>query len=278
MEKKELCSIIKDLLPSYVEKLTNEETNKFIDSHINDCPECKEMLENMRKEIEINAPKNEAKNLKYIKRYSKRLKLLRNILLIIALVFVVIIARRFVIITNLNNKVNKLQDETNYCIQLECYQNRKMIIYNKYVKNEKSLTVEKIYNVDNFINTVQYIDYESDVEELHLVNDSSLKNESLAKKRLSIDISNHTLILHTFFKKLLFSIITDIQNVELNGNKCYLIKMQNSENFIDADTGLILKFIDNNENIVTDYHYEFGTVTDEDVAKPDTTGYVSIDD
>ena len=44
--KKE-CKIVQDLLPSYVDKLTNEETNYFIDEHINECPECQKILENI---------------------------------------------------------------------------------------------------------------------------------------------------------------------------------------------------------------------------------------
>ena len=30
MDKKRDCKIVQDLLPSYIEKLTNEETNKYI--------------------------------------------------------------------------------------------------------------------------------------------------------------------------------------------------------------------------------------------------------
>ena len=40
MKKKRECKIIQDLLPNYVENLTNEETNKFIDEHLTDCEDC----------------------------------------------------------------------------------------------------------------------------------------------------------------------------------------------------------------------------------------------
>lgn len=51
MKEKKDCKIVQDLLPNYIEDLTNEETNYFIDEHINECPECQKILENMQKEI-----------------------------------------------------------------------------------------------------------------------------------------------------------------------------------------------------------------------------------
>ena len=42
------CDIIKDLLPSYADGLTNETTNAIIEEHLNDCPGCREELEKIR--------------------------------------------------------------------------------------------------------------------------------------------------------------------------------------------------------------------------------------
>ncbi len=53
MNEKKDCNIIQDLLPNYIEGLTNEETNKFIEEHLKGCRECKEMLENMQTDLEI---------------------------------------------------------------------------------------------------------------------------------------------------------------------------------------------------------------------------------
>ena len=38
------CEIIKDLLPSYVDGLTNETTNAIIEDHLKDCLGCREEL------------------------------------------------------------------------------------------------------------------------------------------------------------------------------------------------------------------------------------------
>ena len=224
MEKKKLCNIIKDLLPSYVENLTNDETNSFIESHIANCPECKELLENMRKEIEISSPKKEEKNFKYIKRYSKRLKIFRNILLIIALVFILIVARRFIIINDLSNKAKIAESKTNYYIKLECYLNREFIVFEKYNKDKISLTKDKIYYIDNPNSVEEYINYTSDKENLKLAKNIQKQNLSIIDKNIGLDITDYTsAFIYTLFEKLYFALTTSIQNVTLSGKQCYLL-------------------------------------------------------
>lgn len=45
------CDIVKDLLPLYVEDLTSEKSNLFIEEHIATCGECANYFENIKKEI-----------------------------------------------------------------------------------------------------------------------------------------------------------------------------------------------------------------------------------
>ena len=44
MKEKKDCKIVQDLLPNYIENLTNEETNKFIDEHLKECNECQKIF------------------------------------------------------------------------------------------------------------------------------------------------------------------------------------------------------------------------------------------
>ena len=48
------CKIIKDLLPSYIDKLTSDETNIFIEDHLKECNSCTESFENMSSNNEDN--------------------------------------------------------------------------------------------------------------------------------------------------------------------------------------------------------------------------------
>ena len=74
------CKIIQDLLPSYIDGLTNKETNKYIEEHLKKCDECKNTYENMKKELEVDTVKKDNREVKYIKKFSKKLRVLRIIL------------------------------------------------------------------------------------------------------------------------------------------------------------------------------------------------------
>lgn len=47
------CKIVDDLLPMYVDNLTNDVTNKFIEDHLAKCPACKQKLLDMKNEVDI---------------------------------------------------------------------------------------------------------------------------------------------------------------------------------------------------------------------------------
>ena len=59
MNEKRNCKIIQDLLPNYIEKLTNNDTNQFIEEHLNECDVCREIYNNMKKDVDINTNKRE---------------------------------------------------------------------------------------------------------------------------------------------------------------------------------------------------------------------------
>ena len=44
------CKIVQDLLPNYIENLTSEETNTFIEEHLTECEDCKKIYETMKKD------------------------------------------------------------------------------------------------------------------------------------------------------------------------------------------------------------------------------------
>ena len=77
-----------------------------------------------------------------------------------------------------------------------------------------------------------------------------------------------------FVENLYTAIFSSLDKVELNGRECYIIRDGNTEKFIDVNTGLALKMIDNQNNRTVDYKYEYGIVKDTDIAKPDITEYV----
>ena len=87
------CEIIKDLLPSYVDELTSAESNEEIESHLEYCPECKEYLEEIRKDIEVEKTKQD-KNIEiFIKVKEKTVQIIICALMMVAVISSIIYAK-----------------------------------------------------------------------------------------------------------------------------------------------------------------------------------------
>lgn len=75
MKKTVSCSIVRDLLPNYIDKLTEDETNSIIEEHLNHCANCKLMYEEMSSNMEVTILKNEASRVNKVKDLLDKAKL-----------------------------------------------------------------------------------------------------------------------------------------------------------------------------------------------------------
>jgi len=87
------CNIVKDLLPSYIDEITSEETNKEIAEHLDSCSECTNVYKRMKgDDTPIIVP--ETKEIDYLKKIKRKSKLTTilitgaTILAILALIFI----------------------------------------------------------------------------------------------------------------------------------------------------------------------------------------------
>ena len=286
--KKE-CKIVQDLLPNYLEKVTNEETNEFIKEHIVECKECEKIYQSMKQDLKVNTFDSE-ETINYMKRFKTKLKLLRNILLIIIVIFLIIVGRKAFILAKLFNTSNKLYDKNNYeeiqigesgwiqndlnnyyCKSISTYSDGKIILTEKYRKDGKAVVIietSNIYEKETYIKETFYSDRN---ENWSFIEDSK-KDEILTTNKSVLGMGIGQVPTFSdgywdiYFKYLLYA---SIYECNWDGKGCYVIKIDNEEYFVDKDTGIIIKGINNDYNIVTDYYYEFNTVTDDDVRKPD---------
>ena len=67
MSERLKCEIIRDLLPSYIEKLTSDVTNEAVEFHLEECKECKQLLDNMKKD-EVISNEEDQKEINYLKK------------------------------------------------------------------------------------------------------------------------------------------------------------------------------------------------------------------
>lgn len=63
MEQRLDCDIVRDLLPSYLENMTSQVSNQYIDEHLKSCEECRNICKQMGEEIKIEVVP-EVKNFK----------------------------------------------------------------------------------------------------------------------------------------------------------------------------------------------------------------------
>lgn len=101
------CEVVRDLLPSYVDGLTSEATNKLVDGHIETCAPCRAALDAMRApeaEPEQDVA-GEPKEIDYLKknRRHNRAVVLRSIAGALLLAAAVLFVRTFVIGRELNS-------------------------------------------------------------------------------------------------------------------------------------------------------------------------------
>lgn len=79
------CKIVQDLLPNYIEKLTDEVTNEFIEKHIATCKECRAILRDMNGEVKLEHI-DQDNEIKYLKGVNKRVKMTIAIISLIVII------------------------------------------------------------------------------------------------------------------------------------------------------------------------------------------------
>lgn len=67
MKSNKECDIVRDLLPNYLENMTSQTSNEYIQNHIEKCEECQAILKGMNKEISADE-KYQDKEIDFLKK------------------------------------------------------------------------------------------------------------------------------------------------------------------------------------------------------------------
>lgn len=123
------------LASKYIEKLTEEETNKYIENHLK---ECSTVLEKMQKELMLDKEKELYKEeTNYLKKYNKKLNGLRIIISIVILICIFMLVRKMIILMNIQKTAEKYINSNNYYIKSCWYEGEQMRTSETYVKGEQ---------------------------------------------------------------------------------------------------------------------------------------------
>lgn len=102
------CELVKDLLPSYIDELTSDVTNEYIKDHLSNCENCQNVLNSMTNQpIEDPTIRVEEKTeIDFLKKTRKQnnKRLLGSILAAVVIISVVLLAKAYLIGTNLNTE------------------------------------------------------------------------------------------------------------------------------------------------------------------------------
>lgn len=297
MNKNNECDIIKDLLPSYAYNLTTEETNKFVEEHLQSCKDCQKVLDNIKSEENQAEEKKAKKYVNVAKKYNRKIKFLVLVIIVIILaIFSVTFLRNAVIMKSLSNKAKKYINCNNYHITWSMYNSESSLIYNIYYKDgkyvQKYLSYDfESFNEENGVRQVityydgngkmaQYFCNEKVIDYQDIEQNSSMINPTLSPANMAQSMYFDESI--TNFIRI-FS-MNPITMEKCNGIDCYRYSFITSgpENisYVDKNTGLTVRtksttnryedgYIDN----FSDVKFEFDTVTDEQVVMPSTEGY-----
>ena len=83
------CNIIRDLLPSYVDEITSEESNQMIEGHFKECEACKETYESLKKH-DFVANRADAGIAGYLNKIGKKKRIEHRGMFILALFLLVL--------------------------------------------------------------------------------------------------------------------------------------------------------------------------------------------
>ena len=71
MKNKNICKIVEDLLPAYIDALLSEESKKLVEEHLETCETCQKAYSQMTSDIQKEVIQN-TENVKTIKKYRRK--------------------------------------------------------------------------------------------------------------------------------------------------------------------------------------------------------------
>lgn len=100
------CDIVQDLLFGYNDKTLRNTSKEFVENHLKECNECKEVLKQIQNDTE---PQEEIEEINYFKKVRSKINR-KNIFLIIALVLLAfVILFNILVFVNYNNKASEMK-------------------------------------------------------------------------------------------------------------------------------------------------------------------------
>ncbi|MFR2535262.1 MAG: hypothetical protein ACLTEH_04140 [Clostridia bacterium] len=199
------------------------------------------------------------------------------LIVIIAIIWIVTIGRKWIILNNLYQKTSTYNMETNYYKKIIHYSGTSVIIEDIYRKENQEFKKTAILQSNEKLQT-----YTDGIEKIDIQIRDTEKTATIQKieEGKYTELVGNLLVSKNAFNRLWQSIQCTIKEEKCNGVSCYFIDFgENYKVWVDKENYLIVReangsFIDANGeeySSIRDVKYKIGTITDEDVKKPELT-------
>lgn len=233
------------------------------------------MKENMEKQVkkeesEVNNKKDKGSTYKIVKNKKHKtgitIKRFFLIVLFVVLLLGLIIGVRWRMLYNIQESYNNTTLLNNW----HYYSDADTTIMNVYKKGSIWKMNVKQKNGDG--NLTFWKDLRTD--ESYVFYEAPLKQYTESYDGMLLDLPQFGFATDDESDRLLIASIPNwwIGFEKYDGKDCYVIKIESHKEYIDKETGLLLATFDDNKQ-TRSVEYEFGKVTDEDIAKPDLSEY-----
>lgn len=218
MENKISCDVIKDLLPTYLDELTSEESNQMIEAHINKCAECKKTLENMRTpEIDEEQIEIEKKEIDFLKKSRKHLETVLGVTIGLAISIVIVV----LIVSFCRYSINKRKEaKPSNASEIEEYQDRS----DYEPADMKNLNGFYLQTSEN--NLISNGRFTIDGESFRLSTNQT--SHILSGHSLTSDMGNDTFEIMTYFGSQEELLKFTVQSIENNQIAVYILESENA--------------------------------------------------
>lgn len=203
----------------------------------------------------------------------KKMRIWKKVLLVVIvllLIGVVITFAKYNVFSKLEKVAKETQNSNNYSMELHSLQDNDITITKAYYKDGKFLTTLQFYSKESegIRKVTSYYDGNEPVAIIEAGGTKTAIVNSENVVGLRPQINSYAMYETGFWTKIAMTLDTRISEEKTNGIDCYLLETSGGwKRWFAKDTGLLVREI--NGGFVTDYHYGFNTVTDNDIAKPD---------
>lgn len=189
------CNIIKDLLPSYIDKISSDETNKLVKEHLDSCKDCYSIFKKMRKDVDNELIDSEFEQLDYLKKYkiNKMITVLFAITLTLCIVIFSVIFYKSVLTTiPLPVYLEDIQISSNTSI----YSNNSPTFTFYFYSNKSNISVKADICYDERGNKVlclraySHFSLERPSQSSYTIREIDLKNDNISKVYLEDTAQN----------------------------------------------------------------------------------------